>query len=76
VYALPRKHTLSIDVAVFLSILPPYSATPTLAYPKSGGIGLYSAIVALLPDYAFGFTVLAAGAASQSNIKIISYIMS
>jgi hypothetical protein len=44
-------------------------------YTKSGDIGLYSAEVALLPDYDVGFTVLAAGLRSNANVRILSDIL-
>jgi CubicO group peptidase (beta-lactamase class C family) len=44
-------------------------------YTKSGDIGLYSAELALLPDYDVGFTVLAAGLQTDANVRIISDIL-
>ncbi|KEF60356.1 uncharacterized protein A1O9_01916 [Exophiala aquamarina CBS 119918] len=40
---------------------PPDDRYPTRIYAKSGGIGLYSAEMGLIPDYNVGFTILAAG---------------
>lgn len=40
---------------------PPDDRFPTRIYAKSGGIGLYSTEMGLIPDYNIGFTILAAG---------------
>lgn len=40
---------------------PPDDRYPTRIYAKSGGMGLYSAEMGLIPDYNVGFTILAAG---------------
>lgn len=44
-------------------------------YTKAGDIGLYSAEVALLPDYDVGFTVLTAGLQSSVNVRVVSDIL-
>ena len=41
-------------------------------YTKSGDLGMYSSQMVLLPDHAAGFTVLAAGASSSSNVRILA----
>lgn len=47
----------------------------SFVYTKSGDVGLYSAIVGLMPDYDVGFTVLAAGEAAHGKVEIISDIV-
>lgn len=44
-------------------------------YSKAGDVGLYSSMVALLPDYDVGFTVLAAGTGAHDNVEILSDIV-
>lgn len=44
-------------------------------YSKSGDIGVYSSIVALLPDYDVGFSILAAGKGAHYNVAILADIV-
>lgn len=38
-------------------------------YSKGGDVGVYSTILALIPDHDIGFTILAAGAAPNAQIQ-------
>ena len=55
---------------------PPNDRYPTRIYAKSGGMGLYSAEMGLIPDYNVGFTVLAAGPLSSAVNAIGSDLIS
>lgn len=44
-------------------------------YTVTGGLGLYSSSLALLPDYEVGFTVLAAGTGASTSVDTLSKIL-
>lgn len=44
-------------------------------YTVTGGLGLYSSSLALLPDYEVGFTVLAAGTGASTSVDILSKML-
>lgn len=67
---------LGYGVGAPWEIVPLQNFRPVDFYTKSGDIGVYSSIVALLPDYGLGFTVLTAGNDSHSVVAKVADLVS
>lgn len=58
----------------FVSCPPQPDDRVTDIYTKSGSLGLYNSILALLPDYGVGFVTLAAGKGSHVALDGLIFI--
>ena len=71
----PTTHTSSLTGSVgrpwkiYRLVLPQPNNCVTDIYTKSGSLGLYTSILALLPDYGVGFVTLAAGQGSHAALE-------
>jgi hypothetical protein len=76
----PAAHTALQQLSVgkpweiFRFTLPSDGTTVDL-YTKSGDVGSYSSMLALSPQHNFGFVILAAGAATTTNVRVLSDIV-
>ena len=55
---------------------PPSARYPTIMYTKAGDLGAYSSIIALLPDFGVGFTVMTAGSRASAASRELSDMLS
>jgi hypothetical protein len=65
----------NVSVGAPWEILRVPSQRTSWMYTKAGDLGLYCSQIALLPEYGVGFSVLGAGAASISNVQILSDLL-
>ena len=63
---------LSVGAPWEIVPFPPAARYSTRVYSKAGDIGLYSAMMGLIPDYGIGFTVLVAGQSPNVASRVIS----
>jgi CubicO group peptidase (beta-lactamase class C family) len=73
----PHAFTSSPNVSVGATweILRAPSQRTSWIYTKAGDLGLYCSQIALLPEHGVGFSVLGAGAASISNVQLVSDLL-